>query len=293
MSFNLDHATEVAVRMVKQAGEYSLEHFGKVQIEWKDFEVDHIKGVKKFITQSITPVDLACQRMIVETLIEEGLHKDIGILAEEEDQKLALFPSEARFRWIIDPIDGTFNYATANEKTREELKSRGIELNNNSQLYGVSIGIQEVGCGFVLGVIYLPTLNEIFVAQRGNGATKNGVSLEINHFPDFSEDAAVHINSKSDFVKPFLENWRQPVCTVYSITGIADGKSDCFFARETYLHDIGPASLVLLEAGGFVSDEQGNPFHYSTQDAKGKVSYFVASKSSEFNLGLLKRVGLA
>jgi len=289
-SINIEHALETAKKLAVQAGKYSKEKFGTVGIQWKDLDVSDMKGAKKYIAQSVTPVDYACQRMILKGLKQEDFHKVIGVFAEEKMEELKDFADNPDLRWIIDPIDGTFNYATANEESRKALEDKlGMKIERDHKLYGVSIGVQENQQDFVLGVVYLPFLNELYVASRGNGATKNGKRLSVQQ-EEFTENSIIHLNSKSDFAKEIFDKWEQPVCTVYSITGVADGKNTAFFARETHLHDVGPSTLIVQEAGGYVSDQDGKPIDYGVADENGKLPFYVAGPSKEINLALLQKI---
>ena len=289
-NIDLEQATETAVRLAKEAGILSKEHFGKVEVDWKNLDISNMKGAKKYLTQSVTPIDYASQRMILQGLIDVGFNKTTGVFAEEDVEELSSFVDNKDLRWVIDPIDGTFIYATANDDTKRNLEEKfDIKIDVDHRNYGVSIGLQENQKDFLLGVIYLPILDELYVAVRGKGATKNGDKLLLPQV-NFSENSRIHLNSKSDFVKEIIPAWQQPLCTVYSLTGITIGKNEAFFARSTHLHDVGPSTLIIQESGGYVSDEKCQPIDFRNIYEKGRIPYYLAGPNKEFNSRLLQKI---
>ena len=104
----------------------------------------------------VTEVDHACERLIVDGIAAE--RPDDAIEAEEGSRAGR---EDAAWRWVIDPLDGTMNYAHGYPR------------------FCVSIGVQRDGQGEI-GVVYDPLLDELFAATRGQGATRNGRPIRVS-----------------------------------------------------------------------------------------------------------------
>ncbi len=302
ISTRLDEAFETVKDAVREAGDYAREWYGKTQLGFKSVDIDGIEGVKEYIAKAITFVDIDCQRKILSRLRDGGFHLDTSVLAEENSSEVFMFADQAQapFRFVVDSIDGSWNYGMAHAQSREELteKLRKIgkeKLIGDSRFYGVSAGLQDMTDpqrSFVFAVVYLPQLGEFYVAMKGKGAQKNDAPLHISGADQFSPNLPICINSKADFAKEHLTNWKQPNCTTYSVTGVADGKHAAFLARNTNLHDFGPSSLIVAEAGGYNSDGQGNPMHHSAVDERNMLPYYIAAASPKIACELIHHAHL-
>ena len=289
MSFDLDAAIEVVKNLALQAGALSKQKFGTIPILVK--EVKDKTVLKKYITESVTEVDYACQKLILEGLIKEGFNKYTGVIAEEDIDILKEFADNPSLRWVIDPIDGTYNYGTAHEESRKKLEERfGMKIERNHKIYGVSIGLQENQRDFLLGVVYLPFWDELFVAAKGRGATLDGQDIRMDKSKEFNDDLLISLGGRADFGKTVFKRWEQPICVVYSATGVIN-KHDSYVGASLNLHDVGASTLIIEEAGGYVSDEFGNDIKDTKAFKTGgdKLPYYIAGPSKEFNLALLDK----
>ena len=137
---------QLAERLARAAGEIQRERYEtELEIATKSSAVD-----------LVTQVDRACEALIVDALREE--RSEDAVLAEEGG---GTDRADARWRWIIDPLDGTTNYAHGYPR------------------FCVSIGVECRGVAEV-GVVYDPLLDELYAAVRAGGATLNGRSIRVS-----------------------------------------------------------------------------------------------------------------
>jgi myo-inositol-1(or 4)-monophosphatase len=195
----------------------------------------------------VTEVDRACEAVIVETL--RAQRPEDAVLAEEgsgDDRP------GATWRWVIDPLDGTMNYAHGYPR------------------FCVSIGVQRDGEP-ALGVVYDPLLDELFSAQRGEGAQLNGRRLRVSEEDDlgrallatgFAYD--VHrsqednLNHFARFVKA-ARGLRRDGSAALNLCYVAAGRFDGFWELKLHPWDVAAGNLIVEEAGGRVSDFSGAP----------------------------------
>jgi myo-inositol-1(or 4)-monophosphatase len=195
----------------------------------------------------VTEVDHACEAMIVEGLAQE--RPDDAILAEEgrgEDHP------DARWRWIIDPIDGTTNYAHGYPR------------------FCVSIGVECEGIRTV-GVVYDPLLDELFCAVRGNGARLNGTPIRVSAEAelgnalvatgfayDVRRSAQDNIGHFIAFVKE-SRAIRRDGSAALDLCYVAAGRFDGYWEIKLHPWDVAAGLLMVDEAGGRTSDLSGGP----------------------------------
>jgi myo-inositol-1(or 4)-monophosphatase len=220
----------------------------------------------------VTEVDHACEELIVRALRRE--RPGDAILAEEgggDDRP------GAEWRWVIDPLDGTMNYAHGYPR------------------FCVSIGVQRRGEPCV-GVVYDPLLDELFAATRGEGATCNGRPLRVSNERELGrallatgfaydvhrsfEDNLDHF---ADFVKR-VRGLRRDGSAALDLCYVAAGRFDGFWELKLHPWDVAAGNLIVEEAGGRTSDLSGRP-------PKGDGRETVASNGHlhEAMLAVLKR----
>ena len=206
----------------------------------KGFSV-HDKGSRENI---VTTSDVAVQHFLTERL--EALLPGSGFLAEEED-----FADTAhRDVWVIDPIDGTANYA------------RGIE--------NCCISVALVRNGEPsMGVVYSPWRGELYTAERGKGAFCNGTPIHVSDRPfergllftamsTYRKDLA---RTCSDIIYDLYmqcNDFRRTGSAAVELCLMAAGKVDLYFEMRLMPWDYAAAALILKEAGGTVVDFDGN-----------------------------------
>jgi myo-inositol-1(or 4)-monophosphatase len=208
-----------------------------------DFAIHH-KGEIDLLTD----VDIACQEMII-SVIKERFPED-DIIAEEKPN---LFEGDSN-RWIVDPIDGTTNYA------------HGYPFFCTSLAYEVK-GVVAVG------VVYSPIMDELFVAVRGMGAYLNGSRIRVSSVSGlkasllstgFPYDIATNPDNNIDHFVDFLyeaQAVRRDGSAALNLSYVACGRFDGFW--EMYLNpwDLAAGALIVEEAGGSLSSISGGRFN--------------------------------
>ena len=220
--------------ILKEAGDLALEYFSHLQ----DLKID-LKGPKDFVTEA----DQAVESFLKKKLKE--LAPELGFFGEEEG-----IEGNQMKRWIIDPIDGTHSFM------------RG------QYFWGISLALEEDGLlteGFVLA----PALGDLFQAKRGTGAFKNGRPISVSKIAEISEAmvstgfaclrAGLEDNNLKRFNRVALETagQRRFGSAALDLCLLADGQVEAFFEQELNLYDIAAGVVIVLEAGGSISDFKG------------------------------------
>ena len=233
------------------------------------FEI-HDKGVRENL---VTSSDLAVQHFLTREL--KALFPQIGFLCEEEDLQ-DISGHEAV--WVIDPIDGTANYARGNENCC------------------VSVALVSQGEA-LLGVVYSPWRKELYTAEKGKGAFCNGKPIHVSERPfeqgilytALSTYRKEWARSCSDIIYDrYMESndVRRSGSAAVELCLMASGFAELFFEMRLMPWDYAAAGLVLLEAGGTVCDFEGNrPSLY-------KPSMLIAANSQESCKRMLEKVHL-
>ena len=196
----------------------------------------------------VTEVDRAAERVIY-----GHIHRrfpDHAFLGEESTARTAT--RQARFRWIVDPIDGTTNFV------------HGVPV------FAVSIGVEERG-RLVAGLVYDPMREEEFSAVAGGGAHLNGRRLHVSRArrlqdallatgfsPRFREDPAPYLARFVDF-QCTSHAVRRNGSTAISLAYVAAGRFDGFWESDVHPWDSAAGILLVREAGGRVTDYAGRP----------------------------------
>jgi myo-inositol-1(or 4)-monophosphatase len=236
-----DEVLELAIRLAREAGAIQRERYGtKLQIETKSADVD-----------LVTEVDTACEALSGGEI--ERLRADDAILAEEGG---GTDRAGASWRWIIDPLDGTTNYAHAYPR------------------FCVSIGIEERGEPAV-GVVYDPLMDELFTAVRGQGARLNGVPIHVSAedrlarglmATGFAYDRRKSDQDNVEQFKAFLKEagaLRRDGSAALDLCYVAAGRLDGYWELKLSPWDVAAGCLIVEEAGGRTSDARGGNEHWT------------------------------
>jgi myo-inositol-1(or 4)-monophosphatase len=188
-----------------------------------------------------------------EALILSAIHRQYprhDVLAEESSAT----QNGSSFRWIIDPLDGTTNYA------------------HGYPVFCVSIALEIKG-EICLGVVFNPMLDEMFVAEKGGGATLNGHSLSVSRtailshsllatgFPyDIRENKDNNINYFTQMARK-VQAIRRAGSAALDLAYVAAGRFDGFWELKLMPWDTAAGCLLVQEAGGLMTDLFGLPFH--------------------------------
>ena len=226
-----------AVEVVVRAGAIQLEKFGG------DFRVD-----KKGAIDLVTEVDVQVEQMF-RTLIAERF-PDHQVLAEEMGG-LATVPSGPC--WVFDPIDGTTNF------------THGLPIFCSSLALEID-GVAEVAA------IYDPNRRELFTAERGGGAYLNGTPIHVSSAAQMVDAMLVtgfpyDVHSRIDEIVGLFARFvgqaravRRLGSAAIDLCYIASGRMDGFWERDLKPWDIAAGALIVAEAGGRITNMDGQPF---------------------------------
>lgn len=226
---------ETAIKAAKKAGGYLQEAFEKthsLSYRYKD----------KY--SIVTEADVRSEEIILEEL--KKAFPDHAFFAEESGQDGV----KSDFLWVIDPLDGTSNF------------SRKIPY------FCISIGLIYKG-NPVLGVIYQPIFDELFAAEKGNGAEYN--SVKINTGKEKNLDKAIVVLSRGTRENTKEKFWNTLAKTDRAIKSVrvegavaldcayaACGRFDAVISYGCTLYDYTAGCVIAREAGAQVTDFQGN-----------------------------------
>lgn len=225
----------LAIRAAKKAGQVLQRRLGRTQ------RVDY-KGAVNLVTE----MDFRSERIIVSEVRKH--YPGHAFLAEEKVQKRTGSP----YRWIIDPLDGTTNYA------------------HGFPVYCVSIAL-EYGGEIILGVVYDPSREELFVAQKGKGARLNGRRLTVSKTSRLSKSLLATgfpydlrespVNNFDHFRNFALRTHAVRRCgsAALDLCNVAAGRLDGFWEMKLGAWDLAAGSLMVIEAGGKITDFDGRP----------------------------------
>ena len=232
----LEEFAAFAAEAARAGGEILRERFGRPH------DVA-FKGAVDLVTEA----DRASEALIASLI--RGRYPDHNLLGEEGARGDA---TGSPFRWVIDPLDGTTNFA------------------HDLPHFAVSIGLEHRGEA-VAGAVYDPLRDELFVAAVGQGATLNGVPLRVSATDDLLGSLLV-TGFSYDFKRRAhqAELWRRFILQVQAIrqTGsaalnlcyVAAGRLDGYWERGIAPWDVAAGAVVVRESGGRVTDFAGAPF---------------------------------
>jgi myo-inositol-1(or 4)-monophosphatase len=199
----------------------------------------------KGVIDLVTEVDLMAEELIRDTLGK--LTPSIPILAEEQGG-----PRNASTKWIVDPLDGTTNFV------------------HGFPFYCVSIAL-EVDGALTVGVIYDPVRDLTYSAEVGKGAFVGDRRLKVSKVPDlnsaviasgFAYDRRERADFYLSYVKAFLkktQGFRRCGSAAMDLVMVARGELDGYWEFGLNSWDIAAGALIVQEAGGRVSEVDGNP----------------------------------
>jgi myo-inositol-1(or 4)-monophosphatase len=200
----------------------------------------------------VTVADRKSEQLLVERLHNEWPQHDI--LGEEG----TLTSSGSEYRWYVDPLDGTTNFA------------------HGYPVFCVSMGL-EYRRELIAGVIYDPTRNELFAAERGKGATLNGRPIHVSQTAKLVESILGtgfpshkrHKNPNIQFYHQLTlrsHGVRRAGSAALDLASVASGRYDGFWEFNLNSWDTAAGIVLVREAGGVVTDFSGGPFDISSRE---------------------------
>lgn len=232
-----------AIETVRDAGQILLEKFGR-----------KIKISKKRDIDLVTEADLASEALIIERI--RSYYPKHSILAEESGNAVVIGSGGDSWKWIIDPLDGTTNYA------------------HGYPCFCVTIALEHKG-EIVLGVTFDPTRDDLFAAEKGRGATLNGKPIRVSETGSLADSLIVtgfpyDFKDRPQFARhltSFLlesRGIRRDGSAAIDMAYVACGRYDGFWEEGLNPWDVAAGKLLIEEAGGIVSYYDGSPFSIYT-----------------------------
>lgn len=226
----------------------------------------------------VTEADIKSQEIIVKSLLAGMLQKgykedEIGFITEEN------FVKPGIHTFIIDPLDGTSNYASGTDR------------------FAISIAYMYKS-EILAGIIHAPVTDVIYFAEKGKGAYKieNGKKEKLEIKEKSVEKSLVSINSSSNPKKaikmfqlainltPHVFRVREQGSLTLSLIGVVENKFQAHLNYGTSIWDIAAVKVIMEEAGGVVWDWQGNQFDFDLKKVEKHYSVLAG------NPGLLKKL---
>jgi myo-inositol-1(or 4)-monophosphatase len=236
---------------VEAAGQVLKENFNKT------FKISNKEGINNLVTE----IDHKSEEVIF-SIIKEHF-PDHYILSEESGEMI----QDSSYKWIIDPIDGTVNYA------------------NGIPICCVSIGIERNGA-MELGAVFNPFINELFFAEKGKGATLNGEKIRVSEQSDLIKSCIVtgfpytYLDMPNGPLQVFEKFIRKGIpvrrlgSAAIDLCWVAAGRFDGFYEHKLSAWDSAAGFLIVEEAGGKVTDLKGNyydPYQPGIIASNGKI----------------------
>lgn len=229
-SENHDHLLHNAIDWAMEAGKIQLEKFRSRHLNMT---------TKTSLHDVVTEVDKACEAFFIEKI--GNTYPSHSILGEET----GAHQKESDWTWVIDPLDGTNNY------------SQGLPI------FCVSVGLQYKG-ETRIGVVYIPYLDELFTAKRGEGAMWNGKAIHVSRKGNLNEcvlgtgfpyDKGTNPDNNLNNVTAILPNIRgirRMGAAAYDLCCVACGLLDGYWELDLKPWDACAGTLIVEEAGGIV-----------------------------------------
>ena len=226
---------DVLEKIVREAGSIAMRNFKNL---------DDVAVIKKSPRDLVTDADVAVEAFLKEALAKEYPH--YGFWGEESGQS-----DNQSSRWIVDPIDGTHSFA------------------KGQYFWSISVAL-EIDGELVAGSVYAPALDDLYIAIKGKGASKNGKAISVSSETSLADSM---IATGFACLRSYLvENNLKRFCRIAEETTgqrrfgsaamdlclVADGQVDAFWEQELNLYDVAAGALIVQEAGGTVTDFKGN-----------------------------------
>ncbi|HEY9787702.1 MAG TPA: inositol monophosphatase family protein [Candidatus Obscuribacterales bacterium] len=197
----------------------------------------------------VTIADKKCERLIREAI--NARYPDDGILGEEEGETAA--KGQSGRRWIIDPIDGTYNYA------------RGVPI------FATLLALESEG-EVVLGVVHNPAFADTFWAEKGSGAFKNGSRIHVSAIGSISESQFNFGSPARILAHGLWDGFEQIVFKTarqrgfgdyYGFALVFEGKAEAMLEVGVSPWDLAPMKILVEESGGRFTDLSGSDSIYT------------------------------
>ena len=252
----------VMIMACRKASKLLIRDFGEIE----NLQVS-LKGPGNFVTVA----DIKVEKILIEAL--QKARPNYSILSEE----IGEIDNDKSFKWIIDPIDGTANFL------------HGIPH------FAMSVGLEQ-NKEIICGIIYDPIKDEMFIAEKGNGAYLNNQRIRVSsrsklkdcmiftggHKQD-SKDKELALKEYNNFSSKVLIPIRKLGSAALDMAYVAAGRCDGYWQRNLNYWDVAAGIILVKEAGGYVTD-----FNGGNEYIQNKTILANNSKISEEMIEVLK-----
>ncbi|MFW6125669.1 MAG: inositol monophosphatase family protein [Chloroflexota bacterium] len=233
---------EFIEKVARHAGDTLLQHFGKDQ---------ELLRLRATVKEAVTTYDRLIDHLIVQDITDRYPEHS---LFTEESGRLAGDPD---WLWIVDSLDGTSDFASSNP-----LFCVCIALMHKAQL--------------LLGAVYAPAIREFYLAEKGNGAYLNQRRIHVSETSELTHSYVFYCEGGEkdrqrtgailSRVYPQVTDLRKLGAAGLETAWVAAGKGDAYYTTRIEPWDVAAGVLLVEEAGGKVTDFDGNPWKPQTSD---------------------------
>ena len=227
-----------AIETAREAGHILMEKFGRITAVTKKGDIN-----------LVTEADLASERHIIERI--KSYHPKHAVLAEESGEAIVI-GGDQTWKWIVDPLDGTTNYA------------------HGYPCFCVTLALEHDG-EIVIGVTFDPTRDELFAAEAGRGSTLNGKPIRVSATEKLGDALIVtgfpyDFKQKPNFARHLTDflfhsrGVRRDGSAAIDMAYVACGRFDGFWEEGLNPWDVAAGKLLIEEAGGLVTYYDGSKF---------------------------------
>src|SRR5262252_79364 len=228
----------------------------------------------------VTAADRASESLIRERVSKQFPAHDV--LGEEQGLK----DRGSEYRWYVDPLDGTTNFA------------------HGFPVFAVSMGLEHrsaQGAARIGGVVFDPTRDELFSAEKGKGAQLNGKPIRVSRISQLNEClVATGFPSHKRHKNPNIHFYHQITLRTHGVRragsaaldlcNVACGRYDAFWEFNLNSWDTAAGVLLVQEAGGTVTNFSGGPFNIDSREVLGSNTLLHAELLKEFQAIIAGRV---
>jgi len=228
--------------LAKRVGEVLLSHFGQ--------DAELLKQ-RTSVKEAVTRYDKMVDEMITREIKDR--YPDHSMLTEES----GFLKGDADWLWIVDSLDGTSDFA------------------NSNPLFAVCIAVMHKGELFS-GAIYAPAINEFYLAEKGNGAYLNQRRIHVSETADIGQSYLFYCEGgEKDRLRtggiigrvyPEVMDMRKLGSAGLETAWVAAGKGEAYFTTQIEPWDVAPGVLLVQEAGGKVTDFEGDAWKPGKSD---------------------------
>lgn len=254
------------VDILEQVSKISREQFGRVKASTK--ASDH--------NQVLTETDLQIGQLIVQKIKEK--YPSFNII----DEEAGVIDNQSEFTWVVDPIDGTSNFA------------------NGVSTYGVLLGLLQNDQPLAGGMA-LPNFNEIYYAEKNQGAWLNNQKIKVTKSDNLFENLVAYgidgnqenpqlTKQECDLLAKIILNIRnlRTSNSAYDFAMVAKGAYGAYLNQTSKIWDNVAPQIIIEEAGGIYTDFQGKALNYSNPLTKAEQNFKMLASANNLHQQVLE-----